>query len=573
MVEARAATLPGSGEAASEPAGYVPNNIEPPKVFPPAVQRLLDETAEAYSVPAGIPVAALLALLSCLVGRSRALSAKRGWPEHGNIWIVVVAPSGMGKTPVMSAYFRPIAEREYRLFLEWRKSAEQYLRDSMDFNRKKPDERGEAPKKPKRPQYFLDDSTLEAIGDALVDNPKGILWLVDEMSGMLSSFDRYSAGGKEGSTRARLLSSYDCKSWKTNRKDEGKNVFIPSACLSIFGGLQPAMLARSFNLEDADVGFLPRFMFICAERERPALWTEAVLSEESESLLRRVVNHLSEFCLVQSESGEMVSPVVRLSPEAKARFVEWYDRQARESWEQLSAGMVDALSQKLKGHALRLCLLLHCLDAALAGTDGFNDVPGSTMERALLLVDWVKENQLKALALFKGTEPQRTPVEQAVMAAVLSEAETLGQESFTLTNARLVELVNGLLPEKVRPEQVGRAATKVGLAVAYVGNDRGRRVTADRVELYKTTVGTVGTVGTFTAPTVYSHRQYGNEPSVPSVGKGNADSSTDSTDSRKTNCRYPESLEHQGLPTAPTVPTVGFTEDEDLNALLDRGDS
>ena len=52
-----------------------------------------------------------------------------------------------------------------------------------------------------------------------------------------------------------------------------------------------------------------------------------------------------------------------------------------------------ALLSKLKGQAQRLCLLLHCLDAALAETDGINPVSEDTMHRALLLANWMKEHQ------------------------------------------------------------------------------------------------------------------------------------------------------------------------------------
>lgn len=226
-----------------------------------------------------------------MVGRTRCVEVKRGWKEHGNIWIVLVASSGLGKTPVMNAFFRPVEGMEIRRFREWKEAIDDFNRDWMDYTRAKKEERGLPPKKPRRTQYYLDDSTVEALTDALEQNPRGVMWRVDELSGLLSSFDKYSSG-KEGGTRARLLFAYDCQSWKSNRRNEERNLHIPAACVSIFGGLQPGMMGCSFDGSDRDSGFLPRFMFIRAERERPSLWSEETLSPASHALLRGTAEHL-----------------------------------------------------------------------------------------------------------------------------------------------------------------------------------------------------------------------------------------------------------------------------------------
>lgn len=469
---------------------------QPPKVFPSEVQMLLNEAGEAFSVPPSIPVAVFLALLSCLVGRTRAISPKRGWKEHGNIWMVVVAPSGLGKTPVSHAFFRPVAEQEYRKFQEWKQECERYSAEMMDFNRTKKEERGYPPKPPKRTQYYLDDATLEALGDALMDNPRGVMWRVDELSGLLSSFDKYSSGGKEGGTRARLLSSYDCQEWKSSRRDASRNVHIPAACVSIFGGLQPAMVERSFDGSDADVGFLPRFMFIRAEREKPALWTEDVLSAGSEILLRRIVDGLLAFDLMTLENGEKVPAVISLSPDAKRIYIDWYDQQAVDGWMGLSDGKAEAWAQKLKGHALRLCLLLHCLDAAIQGGDGLSPVAADTMEKALRLAEWVKENQVQTLSLFEGAKPSVSPVERAIMEAVVEEVERCGGDSLTIPNARLVELVNGKLPCPVDSRVIGKAASSLGMGSCLSGEKRlrARTVHSETLEMFRTHVSNVSNV-------------------------------------------------------------------------------
>jgi hypothetical protein len=85
----------------------------PLEAFPDAVAEMLREAAEAFAVPTQIPTTCFLAFLSALIGRSRKISIKESWIEFGNIWLVMVAPSGLGKTPCMKAFFKPVTNLEY----------------------------------------------------------------------------------------------------------------------------------------------------------------------------------------------------------------------------------------------------------------------------------------------------------------------------------------------------------------------------------------------------------------------------------------------------------------------------
>lgn len=542
----------------------------PLEAFPPEARRLLTEAADAFIVPLSIPTATLLALLSCMVGRTRCVEVKKGWKEHGNIWVVLVASSGMGKTPVMNAFFKPIEAMEIRKFREWREKMNAFNLEWMDYTRAKKEKRGLPPEKPLRTQYYLDDSTVEALADALDQNPRGIMWRVDELSGLLADFDRYASSGKEGGTRARLLSSYDCQSWKSNRRDAGKNLHIPSACVSIFGGLQPGMVRKSFDGSDEDSGFLPRFMFIRAERERVALWSEETLSPASCGLLRRMVEHLAGFMPDVDERGEKRPCTAYLSSGAKSLFVDWYNALAVEDWEQLADGTVDAVRQKLKGQALRLCLLLHCLDAAISGGDGLNLIPEDTMRRALLLADWVKGNQIQTLALLKGEKSRpSSPVERAIMESLVADAERIEAEGWKIANARLVELVNSRLPVEVKPEQIGKAASALGLGACWVGGkgnqQRGRSLTPEKLEMFRATVVPVVPVVRPTDTRVGTVQQVKSEPSYLLYQGEGEEKRYNRYNSSESTCSTSESVEAVGSTTGTTGTTVPETNISDLS--------
>ena len=465
----------------------------PPRVpleaFPKEAQELITDAARTFLVPEQIPTTSLLALVSCLVGRSRGLRIKSDWTEYGNVWIVLVASSGVGKTPVMNAFFRHLEQLEYEKYQGWKAAVEQYQREYAEYVRKsKTDGAALPPEKPRRVQYYMDDATLEALAPALMDNPKGIMWRVDEISGLLSSFDRYSPAGKEGGTRARLLSSYDSGAWKISRRSSEKDLFVPHAAVSIYGGLQPDMMRRSFDGADRDSGFLPRFQFIRAEKEGPDDWSEAVLSRKSHELLERITRHLSEFALSKDEQGRELPQIVLLDEGAKVLFVQWFKALALENWE-IGDTSAYAIRRKLNGQALRLCLLLHCLDAVLSGNSGLSSIPADTMRRALLLADWVKLNQLQTWRLLTEEKTRRpSPLEQAVVQVFVDEEARLAREDWTMTNEKLVGMVNALMSAKSRPEKVASAAAGLGLAaVQNVGpkRQRGRRITPELLAQFK----------------------------------------------------------------------------------------
>lgn len=72
-------TLPESSEEDTGKPAQASILPSPPRVpmqaFPQRIREIIEEAAEAYVVPEQVPAAALLALVSCMVGRSRAVAA------------------------------------------------------------------------------------------------------------------------------------------------------------------------------------------------------------------------------------------------------------------------------------------------------------------------------------------------------------------------------------------------------------------------------------------------------------------------------------------------------------------
>ena len=498
------------------------NRILPPpspvplEAFPPEVRVMLEEAAKAFRVPLQIPTACMLAFLARLVGRSRLISIKESWVEAGNLWIAVVADSGMGKSPCMKAFIRPVEILEYQakqefdeLYLNYEDELYQY-QTQRNINAKQKAKKGSSeevvllmrPKEPIRKQATVDDSTIESLGNALQANTKGLMWDKDELAGLMADADRYS--NSSGGQRARLLSAYDSGSWKVERiSDPRRNLYISKACISIFGGIQPGMMSKVFEAGitgvDEASGFLQRFTFIRAEAERASYWTEQTFSRESKKLLERLAGHLWKWDIEYDAEEREIEPIVPVSSGAKAVFIDWYNGVAVESFLSSNKGLLEKLNAK----ALRICLLLHSLDAALAGNDGMGIITEDCMQRAILLANWIKEHQEQCWRFFTpGKRPKRiNPIELAIMQVVIEQAAKIEADGWKISNEELFSLVREKLEMPgLAPEKIGKAAVRLGLSECWAAsNQRGRTITKENIVSFQSTVGSVGCVGSPTS--------------------------------------------------------------------------
>ncbi|MDL2279238.1 DUF3987 domain-containing protein [Desulfovibrio sp. OttesenSCG-928-G11] len=576
------------------------NHILPPpppvplEAFPPLVAAMMEEAAAATTAPLQITATCFLAFLSCLVGRSRLISIKPGWEEAGNLWLASVASSGMGKSPCMDIFFRVITRLEYEAKLAFDEAFETYETELVMYQvernlKAKEKVKGTKevdmtallrPEEPKQRQTTADDVTVEALGDILQGNPKGVLWLKDELSGLLFDLDKYSNNGG-GGTKARLLSSHSLGPWKTNRSSNpNRNNFIPKACVGIFGGIQPGVMSKVFEAGaggmDEESGFLPRFLFIRAVAEAPAYWNERTFSPESKALLEHIAAALWPWDIEHDDQGREIERIVPVSRQAKDLYIEWFNAIAEEAYLAESA----ALLRKLQAHALRLCLLLHCLDAALAGTDGMSLVTEDTMRRALLLADWAKEHQEQCWRFFtpeKGAK-QADPIERAIMQVVVDEAARIEADGWKISNADLCSLVEGKLNMPgLSTVKIGKAASGLGMGQCKVDrNSKGRSVTKELIDSFKSTVrsdrtdrnphGSRGKIadGCHFEPTATDRN------AVPSWGAANsADGPRSDADGTRSDVDRKKSVDTQGLRSVRTVRSDG----SGYNPVFDFNDS
>jgi len=443
----------------------------PIDIFPPQIEQMLHVASEAFQTPGEVAKSAILALLSACVGRTLGISPKYGWVEHGNLFMALVGATGLGKSYLVKAFFGAVYEVEREWEKDFSEKMNQYLADIEIYQKKLKNRQDDSdeipvkPDKPKRKQLYIDDSTVEALADGLADNPKGLLWLRDEIDGMFSDFDKYSSG-KDGGTKARLMTSYDSGAWKINRKSG--NLYIPHACVGIFGSVQPEVLQKAFDEIDKASGWMPRFIMLLSKRHEPAQWTDVTLSDEYKDLLKKIIDALLS---IQMLGGNelMQTPgdtphVVTLENEAKKIFIKWHDEIKSEPWRDPES--LEAINSKLIGQCLRVCLLLHALDVVMEHDqfDATLKVQADTMRRAIRLVDWIKKHQRIIWNTMGGCKVVApTPIDERIVRSIVRlESEIRNGRLFV---SQIVTAVNAGIDEafQLSAITVGKILRKIGL--------------------------------------------------------------------------------------------------------------
>jgi hypothetical protein len=351
--------------------------------LPAGWERWIVDEAEARGCPPDYVAAGLIAAASAWMGNARHASATATWIEPPHLWFALIGAPSTGKTPAL----RPIVEAsrtieceaepawqaactEHATLAEGALAIEEQWRVKVRAAAKDgtlPPERppgADAPLAPARPHVVAMDATTEELQRLLAEQPRGLLYMCDELTGWLGNHDRY---GGHGGDRAFYLEAWNGGAYVADRvKYHGAPVRIARAALTILGGMQPDRLREA--LAGADDGLAARLAYV---------WPDAVpitaLTREGggEARARRdrlmtAARRLSELAMDGDPSGE---PAPRVLPLDRDAF-ELFDELRREAMERArsSRGLAAGWHGKTPGRALRLALCYELL--ASAGTDG-----------------------------------------------------------------------------------------------------------------------------------------------------------------------------------------------------------
>lgn len=213
-----------------------------PAFLPPKLRAWAGDIADRNSVPldfAGIPA---IVQAGSLIGRKVGLKPEKfiDWIAPANLWGCIIAPAGFMKTPTIAEVLKPLSALEAQAHKA--NAAALFQHEVECETARKGTDGGKAmpPDKPKLKRHIVNNSTVEALGVILSDNPNGVLVHSDELLTLFAKLQRADAETERGF----YLSGWSGdQGYSFDRITRGQTR-IEAVTLSLLGSTQPSIMRR-----------------------------------------------------------------------------------------------------------------------------------------------------------------------------------------------------------------------------------------------------------------------------------------------------------------------------------------
>jgi DNA polymerase-1 len=346
-----------------------------------------------------------LTVIASAIGNCRCVRLKRDWFEPCVIWSGIVGDSGTLKSPAGRLVTEPLFRLQRQRIAEYQARLKDYEAALADFQKSRRKEEagaGAPPEKPVCTRYLCSDVTVERLAGILAENPRGVLVFRDELGGLLQGFNQYKPRG--GSDLAAWLQMHRAEPLVVDRKTgERPLVFVPRAAVSITGGIQPLALARALTPDYLDAGLAARLL-LAMPPKKAKVWNEAevdpLVKEEFEKLLGKLIDLEPDL----GQDGEPVPFAVKLSPEAKAAWVEFYNGWAKE--QAAAEGDLAACFSKLEAYAGRFALIHHVVTNVGRNAD-CDPIEAVSVEAGVVLARWFANEARRVYGMLAESAEER----------------------------------------------------------------------------------------------------------------------------------------------------------------------
>jgi hypothetical protein len=413
------------------PDGLLPVPAFQPDFLPEAIRVWATDIADRMQSPLDFIGATALVALGAATGRRIAIRPQRStdWTEVPNLWGVIVGRPGAMKSPAMQEALRPLnrlesvarAENEQALqeFEAAKELHQLKLADTRDRTRKQLKDGASvshldidvAPASPPRRRLIVNDTSYEALGEILADNPNGVLAVRDELVSLLRSLDREEYAAARGF----FLSAWNGTSGYTFDRIMRGVTHIEAACVSMIGTTQPGRLAdyvRRASKENDD-GMIQRFGVlswpdVSPEWKNVDRWPDSEARERAWGVFDRLVSLDPD--AVDADRDEFSElRFLRFDPSAQGVFDEW--RASHEK--RLRAG---DLAPAFESHLAKfrklvpaLALISHLADG------GERSVGEASILRALAAAEYFEAHAARAYGAGLSAE---APAAKAIVARI-----------------------------------------------------------------------------------------------------------------------------------------------------------
>lgn len=484
-----------------------------PELIPVGIREFCLDVATRLNVPVAYPAAAVVTVIGSIIGRSCAVRPKMfdPWKPLPNLWCALIAPSSIGKSPILEAALKPV----YDLESACKKAAQDdyATREILGtkLNAVKSKVQADFKASPNQPssseaafkeilenfnksatvkRYIVNDATDPSLCDELAKNPRGLLQVRDELTGFLGKLE------KEHYSPALYLELWNGNARISQDRRTSPSTRVEAGCLSILGGIQPAKLlgyVREAYRNGASDGFLPRFQLaIWADDFGDWKFTDLPPNREAlrnYSELIKKIDELTEqdfrdYGAKATQDDEHPIPFFAMSTEAFELFKEYQTTTMAKTKRDNFGQPEDEFLGKMGRLFAALALIFHVINV-VSGASPKSDISESAALQAGLWCANLEQHHRKIIALAKTVTPSRELARKIEKGDVLDgmrvreigRKEWSGLNSSAALNAAFAELEDRNWLRIKTEETEGRSAQVIrlnpGLKKSKKGGENG----------------------------------------------------------------------------------------------------
>lgn len=286
----------------------IPKELEFPfSFFPDELQDIIFEVSATYSYPVEYTCCSVLSAAATAIGNSNSVQIKSNWIEKPSLFIALIGSPGVNKSAPLDWAMQPIEKREKMLYRQYLDNLKEY--DLLPDKEKK----GE----PVLTKTVISDATPEAVVQQLKLNSRGVLLLIDELSGFLNTFQRYSKGNDEQF----YLSAWSGKPVIVDRKTS-RSVRINDPVINIIGTIQPGVLEKSFIGKEEN-GFFDRWLLCYPKSAIKGYWADFDINPVVQAQYNYIIERLMDMELTIDAYDNITSNKMPYDIDAMAILKKW----------------------------------------------------------------------------------------------------------------------------------------------------------------------------------------------------------------------------------------------------------
>lgn len=407
----------------------------PFEIFPNELNNFISKLSDSLHVPSSLTACCILPIVGGSIGNTLRVSPKQGWSEPSFIWMMILADTGKGKSPVISKLMAPLNDMQIE---EYKKHSEALKEYENQTRKAKKNDDIDLPDKPKLKHFKVTEFTIESLVDIFHDDPHGVSIYRDELAGLFFGLNQYKGG--KGSDRQQLLELFNCSPLKVDRKN--KVTCTENSGASIIGGLQPRVMQEIFDEKSFDDGLIPRFLVSHTE-PIARKFSRVSISDNDTKYWKDIL----EWCygLQDFYGGReyLQSVTIPFSDKALDVFEKFFNE-----YEQ-TAPFLSHKSQvfipKLITYCLRLTGVLHTLRSYPCRNKFSERIPPETVTDAVKLVKYFAGQMVKSLELYKKQEKPLNEYQERLINVLWELRHEVANGKLLL--GKIVSKFNQSLPE------------------------------------------------------------------------------------------------------------------------------